>query len=189
MLMARLRPHPDRELLDRLMPAVQEFQALANKHGIGDIFQDNGGKLLQLVLTMDLVVSPGRAGSDATDRLGRDYELKSLNIDLSSSFTTNHHLNPTIITKYRSMGWLFAMYRGIELTTIYSMEPHKLEPLFTKWESEWHARGGKDLNNPKIPARFVMEHGALIYGDAPTRTGRRSSAGTKPPIDPFEAED
>jgi hypothetical protein len=172
------------------MPAIREFQALADEHGIGDVFQDNGGKLLQLVLTMDLLVSPGRGGSDARDRLGREYELKSLNIDLQSVFTTNHHLNPTIIQKYRKMGWLFAMYRGIELATIYSMEPFQLEPLFSKWEQKWHARGGKDLNNPKIPARFVMDNGALIYGERPLKTGRRSKSALKPPpIDTFKADD
>ncbi len=76
--MNELRPHPDKQRMDALMPAVREFQALAGKHGIGDIFQDNGGKLLQLVLTMDLIVSAGRSGSDAKDRLGREYELKSV---------------------------------------------------------------------------------------------------------------
>ncbi|HEV2747679.1 MAG TPA: hypothetical protein VGW34_10320 [Allosphingosinicella sp.] len=174
--------------MDELMPAVREFQALALKHGIGDIFQDNGGKLLQLVLTMDLNVSAGRSGSDAKDRLGREYELKSVNIDLTSSFSTNHHLNPIIIAKYRKMGWLFAMYRGIELTAIYSMEAYHLEPFFRKWEEQWH-RQARDLNNPKIPAKFVLQHGTLIYGVTPERTGRARAAPMRPPIDPFAPED
>ena len=38
--------HPDWEKLEALMPAVREFQALAAEHGIDDIFQDNGGKIL-----------------------------------------------------------------------------------------------------------------------------------------------
>jgi len=182
-----LRPHPDKRRMDELMPAVREFQALAEKHGIGDIFQDNGGKLLQLVLTMDLQVSPGRGGADARDRLGREYELKSVNIDLTNLFSTNHHLNPTIIAKYRQVGWLFAMYRGIELTAIYSVEPFRLEPLFQEWERKWQRQG--DLNNPKIPVKFVFENGTLIYGTQPDRVGRRRPGPAKPPIDPFEAED
>lgn len=182
-----LRPNPDKQRMEALMPAIREFQALALKHGIRDIFQDNGGKLLQLVLTMDLAVTPGRSGSDARDRLGREYELKSLNIDFSSNFTTNHHLNPIIINKYRKVGWLFAMYRGIELSAIYSMEPFLLEPLFRAWEAQWHARG-KDINNPKIPARFVIQHGVLIYGEQPVHMGRSRR---QPPqaFDPFEADD
>ena len=39
-----MRSHPDAELLRRLFPAVREYQKLAMKHGIPDIFQDNGGK-------------------------------------------------------------------------------------------------------------------------------------------------
>lgn len=166
-----IRPHPDKKRMDALMPAIREFQALALSHGVGDIFQDNGGKLLQLVLTMDLTVLPGREGNDARDRLGREYEVKSANVDLTSSFSTNHHLNPGIVAKYRKVGWLFAMYRGIELTAIYSMEPHQLAPLFDEWDRRWNLTQ-RDINNPKIPVKFVMAHGTLIHGIAPERTGK-----------------
>jgi hypothetical protein len=27
----------------------------------------------------------------------------------------------------------------------------------------WHANGGKDINNPKIPLKFVATSGKLIY--------------------------
>jgi Restriction endonuclease PvuII len=49
-----MKQHPDKAELDRLFPYIREFQALATKHGIGDIFQDNGGKLLQLLLITGL---------------------------------------------------------------------------------------------------------------------------------------
>lgn len=175
--------------MDALMPAIREFQELALKHGVGDIFQDNGGKLLQLVLTMDLTVLPGREGNDARDSLGREYEVKSANIDLTSSFSTNHHLNPGIVTKYRKVGWLFAMYRGIELTAIYSMEPYELAPLFDQWDERWRANG-RDLNNPKIPVKFVIERGTRIFGETPERIGKLRGRGIgKPPLDPFDADD
>ncbi len=45
-----MKPHPDKAELDRLFPYIREYQSLASRHGIGDIFQDNGGKLLQLLL-------------------------------------------------------------------------------------------------------------------------------------------
>jgi hypothetical protein len=32
-----------------------------------------------------------------------------------------------------------------------------------KWETKWHESGGKDINNPKIPVKFVVEHGELIF--------------------------
>lgn len=34
---------------------------------------------------------------------GREYELKSVNIWLTDSFSTNHHINKTIIDKYRDV--------------------------------------------------------------------------------------
>ncbi len=80
------------------------------------------------------------------------------------------------------------MYRGIELTAIYSMEPYRLEPLFHGWEQQWKTKGG-DLNNPKIPAKFVLEHGTRIHGEVPERIGRGKRGPAKPPIDPFEPED
>ena len=162
-----MKPHPDRELMLKLFPAVQEYQKLATKHGIKDIFQDNGGKLLQVILTLGLTVLPGREGNDAKDGRGKEYELKSVNIDLQKQVTTHHHLNPTILEKYRQVDWIFAVYRNIELLCIYFMTPVDLEPLFSKWEDKWHADGGKDINNPKIPLNFVVSRGALLYGKAP----------------------
>ena len=40
------------QVLEKLFPAIREYQKLATKHGIKDIFQDNGGKLLQVVLML-----------------------------------------------------------------------------------------------------------------------------------------
>jgi hypothetical protein len=162
-----MKTHPDKAKLDKLFPAVQEYQALAAKHGIKDIFQDNGGKLLQVVLTLGLTVLSGREGNDAKDETGREYELKSVNIELQKQITTHHHLNPKILDKYRQVDWIFAIYRNIELVSIYKMSPADLEPLFSKWETKWHADGGKDINNPKIPLDFVVKHGKLLSGKVP----------------------
>jgi len=171
-----MKPHPDKAKLEKLLPAVLEYQALATKHGIKDIFQDNGGKLLQVILTLGLTVLPGREGNDARDDSGREYELKSVNIDLQRQVTTHHHLNPTILNKYRQVDWIFAVYRNIELICIYLMTPKDLEPLFSKWEAKWHNDGGRDINNPKIPLDFVFAHGHLLHGTKPIlrkgRTGR-----------------
>ena len=86
-----MQPHPDKTLLDELLPYLQLYQDLATKHGIGDIFQDNGGKLLQVLLLTGLKVLAGREGNDAVDDNGREYELKSVNALLTKSFSTNHH--------------------------------------------------------------------------------------------------
>jgi hypothetical protein len=72
-------PHPDKKKLEMLLPSIRQYQKLATKHGIGDIFQDNGGKLLQLILITNLKVTGKREGNDARDQNGKEYELKSVN--------------------------------------------------------------------------------------------------------------
>ena len=89
-----LRPHRDYARLVELWPAIQDYQALAARHGIEDIFQDNGGKLLQVLLLTGLKILPGREGNDAVDATGQEYELKSINIELTKGFSTHHHMNP-----------------------------------------------------------------------------------------------
>ena len=158
-----MKPHPDKAILDRLFPHIRRYQALASKHGIRDIFQDNGGKLLQVSLITGLKILPSREGNDAVDEQGNEYELKSVNVLLTQSFSTHHHMNPAIIAKYRRVDWIFAVYRGIELASIYRLAPTDLEPFYQRWETKWHADGGKDINNPKIPLAFVKEHGKLIF--------------------------
>lgn len=159
-----LNPHGDYQRLLEVWPSVEEYQRLATQHGIQDVFQDNGGKLLQVLLLLGLKTLPGREGNDAVDSSGREYELKSVNIELTKSFSTHHHMNPTIIAKYRQVPWVFAIYRNIALQSVYLLEPTDLEFYFQKWEEKWHADGGKDINNPKIPVKYVMEHGRHIYG-------------------------
>lgn len=167
-----MKPHPDSALLVELFPAIRLYQELASKYGIHDIFQDNGGKILQVLLLVGLRGLPGREGNDAVDDEGNEYELKSVNIRLTRSFSTHHHMNPTIISKYRQVSWIFAVYEGIEIKTIYLMTPTDLEPYYQRWEEKWHADGGKDINNPKIPLNFVEANGTLLYADvAMPRTG------------------
>lgn len=81
-----LRAHRDLAKLEKLFPVIRRYQELATRHGINDIFQDNGGKLLQVLLIMGLCVIPGREGNDAVDQDGKEYELKSVNIELTKSF-------------------------------------------------------------------------------------------------------
>lgn len=158
-----MKPHPDYEELRRLFPAVQEYQELAAKHGIADIFQDNGGKILQVLLLTGLSRIASREGNDARDEKGREYELKSVNIELRNVFTTHHHLNPKIVQKYRKVDWVFATYRNIELQEVYLVKPRQLEPYFEAWVKKWKDDGGKDINNPKIPVKFVREIGKPLF--------------------------
>lgn len=159
-----MKPHPDHEKLEELLPYVRMYQALADKHGIRDIFQDNGGKLLQIALATGLTILTKREGNDARDDSGREYELKSVNISLTQSFSTHHHLNPTILRKCRAVDWVFAIYEAIDLKAIYHLPPNRLEPYFQSWEEKWHSSGGRDINNPKIPVPFVVENGIFVWG-------------------------
>ena len=159
-----MKAHPDKAELDRLFPYIREYQVLADKHGIGDIFQDNGGKLLQIAMVTGLRILKSREGNDAVDEIGREYELKSVNVLLTRSFSTHHHMNPTIIAKYRKVDWVFAVYESTELKEIYLLTPELMEPFYAKWEAKWHADGGKDINNPKIPLTYVRRHGQPILG-------------------------
>jgi hypothetical protein len=153
--------------MEKLFPFIREYQQLAVEHGINDIFQDNGGKLLQVILTLGLKVIPGREGNDARDEDNREYEMKSVNTDLTKSFSTHHHINPIILSKYRQVDWIFAVYCGIELQSVYIVVADKLEPWFESWERKWHDSGGKDINNPKIPLAYVVANGTLLYGEPP----------------------
>ena len=152
------RPHEDWKLLEALMPPVRALQSLAEKHGVPDIFQDNGGKLLQIALVTSLTLLKSREGNDAVDRDGKEYEVKTVNIRYAArrkqqpQFTTHHHLNPTILAKYRLVHWLFAVYDGIELSEIYFMTADKLEPLFTSWERKRTTRDAKTSTIPRFPS-------------------------------------
>lgn len=144
-----------------LQPYLEQLQELARKQGINDIFQDNGGKLLQVLLLTGLQNISGREGNDAKDAAGNEYELKSVNTLLTKSFSTHHHLNPVILAKYRQVDWIFAVYEGIKLIAVYQLSPSDLEPYYSKWEEKWKSSG--DINNPKIPLKFVEEHGRRIF--------------------------
>ena len=158
-----MRPHADVALLADLFPAIRQYQALATKHGINDIFQDNGGKILQVCLLLGLTVLNSREGNDARDAEGHEYELKSVNIRLTKSFSTHHHMNPVIIAKYRQVDWIFATYEGIELREIYRLRPADMEEYYQRWERKWNDDGGKDINNPKVPLAYVCKHGERLY--------------------------
>lgn len=176
----RFEPHVDANELKDLWPAIRRYQELATRHGIDDIFQDNGGKILQVLLLLGLTNIPGREGNDAVDKSGAEYEMKSVNINLTRSFSTHHHMNPVIIAKYRQVDWIFAVYQNIELAAIYLMTPADMEPFYMKWEKKWHDDGGKDINNPKIPLTYVAETGTLLWGRTPPNGTLRKRQVTNP---------
>jgi hypothetical protein len=172
-----MKPHKDYQKLQDLKPAIRKFQELAAAHGIQDVFQDNGGKLLELLLLTGLQGKPGREGNDAKDENGQEYELKTMNAELVSTFSTHHHMNLEIIKKYRKVPWIFGIYRNIELISLYLVPANGLDGKFLEWEKRIKDKkkqleaDGKiadmnaiSINNPKINASMVEEVGKLIHG-------------------------
>ena len=155
-----------RSVFERMQDAfekVQELQKLAKEYGIADIFQDNGGKVLQVLIMLGLKISPGREGNDALDEEGNEYELKTVNYALTTQVSTHHHLNKEILDKYRKVkAWYFAIYEDIELREIWKVPPSQLEELFQRWEAVV-VQTSKELNNPKIPLWFVQTGGECVY--------------------------
>jgi hypothetical protein len=123
----------------------------------------------------DLAVLRSREGNDARDAAGKEYELKSVNLNRTNQFTTHHHMNPTIIAKYRKVDWIFATYEGIEIRNIYLLTPQAMEAFYTRWETKWHADGGKDINNPKVPLSYVEQHGRLLFSSHASRRQERQA--------------
>ena len=153
----------DLERLQTALEAIQELQNLANEYGINDVFQDNGGKVLQVLILLGLRISPGREGNDAVDAEDNEYELKTINKLLSKSVTTHHHLNLDILSKYRSVkAWYIAVYEGISLKVIYKIAPSLLETYFSKWENRIRLEE-KPLNNPKIRLSLIENQGEQVY--------------------------
>jgi len=155
-----------RSVFERMQNAfekVQELQKLAKEYGIADIFQDNGGKVLQVLIMLGLKISPGREGNDALDDEGNEYKLKTVNYALTTQISTHHHLNKEILDKYRKVkAWYFAIYEDIELWEIWKVPPSQLEVLFRHWEIVID-QTGKELNNPKIPLWFIQTGGEYVY--------------------------
>lgn len=158
--------------LERLWASLHDLADFANAYGIGDIFQDNGAKVLQQLIYLNMQILPGREGNDAISESGMEWEMKSINLETSATgFSTNHHTNHDIIAKYRQVPWTFAIYHGITLSEMYVMTPEMLEPIYRLWEDQLQQTS--HLNNPKIPVKFVREHGTQVYPINP-----------KSPIDP-----
>lgn len=158
--------------LERLQAGFQSMDGLlelAKEYGIFDIFQDNNGKLLQLLIVLGLRQLPGRTGNDAIDAQGKEYEIKTINVrngkgNLKKSLyvTTNHHLNEAIIDKYRNVeAWYIGIYDGVKLIKIYKVDTSMLDSLFSNWLEEIKNEQ-KELNNRKISMKLIKK-GHVVY--------------------------
>lgn len=148
--------------LENLWANLHELEEMCREYGIEDMLQDNGLKVMQQLVYLNMDFLPGREGNDSVSASGTEWEMKSVNILLTKGFSTNHHTNAHIISKYRKVPWTFSIYEGIVLKEIYVMRPEQLEPLFAHWEEQL-SDGRSHLNTPKIPVKFVRENGLRVY--------------------------
>ena len=154
--------------LNDIFNNLHDIENLAEQYQISDIAQDNNLKLLQTLVLFDFKNQPDRQGSDAIDRYNNEWELKTVNINLTKSFSTNHHTNFERISAFRKERWLFSVYRGIILQEVYAVAPDCLEKYFNDWENKIQNKiddGTTDahLNNPKIPLSYVRIVGTKVY--------------------------
>lgn len=119
--------------LEKLWENLHELADMCKEYGIQDMLQDNGLKVMQQLVYLNMDFLPGREGNDSISNSGTEWEMKSVNILLTSGFSTNHHTNHDIIAKYRKVPWTFSIYEGIVLKEIYVMRPEQLEPIFRHW--------------------------------------------------------
>ena len=152
----------DKTSVDILWRQLHTLQDIAQEFGIDNIFQDNGAEILQQLIYLNMKAVPGREGNDGVDANGCEWEMKSLDISKGNKgITTNHHLNASIIEKYKTVPWSVSIYDGIHLKKIYVVGNEQLQYLFKNWESQLQTT--ESINNPKIPLSYIEEHGILIY--------------------------
>ena len=152
------------ERLERLWDNLHGLADLCKEYGVEDMLQDNGLKVVQQLIYLNQDFLVGREGNDSVSRSGTEWEMKSVNILLTQGFSTNHHTNQHIIDKYRQVPWSFAIYEGITLKEIYILTPSDLEPIYRRWEEQLASNPERThLNNPKIPVKYVREHGTKVY--------------------------
>lgn len=161
-----LEPHDDYWVTAGATNATNRLlEGIGAKHGISNITQDNGHRVLSVKLLLDIEVLPGRNGNDLIDFCGQEYELKTCSLDSKDPAPgTAHHLALMILGKYRKAGFMFAFYHKGALVCLYVLHPNLLNAYFDKWEAEIHA-GKTHLNNPKFQINYIRSVGELIYGE------------------------
>jgi len=148
--------------LETVWDGVLAFQNLAEHYGVHDIFQDAGGKMVQLAVATGVELVEDRNGPDAVDRIGNQYEIKSTDIaKTTGGFSTNHHLNHATIKKFSSRRFIFAIYEGITLMEAYFVEAKQLEPYFANWRRKLKTK--THLNKPIITVKCIREKGTVAY--------------------------
>lgn len=148
--------------MEDAMSGALPLRELSLAYGIADPFADNNVKALQIAVAVGLELVPGRTGPDARDRIGNEYEIKTIDIGTKAKgFSTNHHLTTDTIDRFSKRRFVFAVYEHSTLLEAYLVMPNQMNPIYRKWRMD--LRGRSHMNNPKIPLDYVRETGEIMY--------------------------
>ena len=76
--------------IEGLWDNLLSLERFAKQYGIDDFFQDNGAKVVQQLVYLNMSNIPGREGNDGRSENGMEWEMKSINLDMSANgFSTN----------------------------------------------------------------------------------------------------
>ena len=152
----------ERILFDSYLKNNKEFEEFASTFGITNLYKDSNLQQLQQALYLGLHFCSDRQSADATDCLGDQWELKSLNLGSShKGFSTANPMTQNIIDRYRKSNFAFSIYNGTTLTKIYVTSAEDLECYFERWKND--LQKGKVLNNPNISLSHVIKTGIKVY--------------------------
>ena len=146
----------------------------------------------RLVEILGLTPLQGRAGADAVDAQGNQFELKT---STRGEITTARDIGPNTLAQYRVRYWVVARGRnlrtGFVIDEVYFLAPQLLEDWFRDIERRYFERDqalirdalgilrgaeftgnldrlayllnrGMTINNPKIPWHYVRAHGVQL---------------------------
>ncbi|MFR5684570.1 MAG: restriction endonuclease, partial [Clostridia bacterium] len=66
--------------LEKLWENLHELADMCKEYGIQDMLQDNGLKVMQQLVYLNMDFLPGREGNDSISNSGTEWEMKSVNI-------------------------------------------------------------------------------------------------------------
>lgn len=159
------------EGIEHLIDLAQPLEAAAQEAGIPSVFDDGGFRTLLVCRLFGLQALPGKAGHDARCPKGRNFELKTVNLvgthgqrRVNPGVTTEHTLRQANIERFRrTNSWLIGVFAGCRPLEFWQVPTGRLETFFSEWEQKLAQAPNQEINNPKIPLKFIRETGHLVW--------------------------
>ena len=153
-------PRKRNENLKSFQSLLLKLQKIGNSHGLNDSLADYAPRTLQVLLATGFKMLSRREGNDMVDSYGREYELKTIDINRCRSYAICSSITLNVISRFRKAEWLFAEFNTVLLSTVYLVHPCDLETYFLNWE-EISLR--KNKITVHIPVNHIRKLGTIIY--------------------------